>query len=121
MGRFEKCTDLMMTQEILTLIEHLDGITSVIKSDHVLNLFPDLQGKLPRDKERMIDILRTFLLMDAQQQRLFQVGRRVGIFSRLWDMEHPQKMAQAETACRELGITPENVDEITDQIMTTYI
>jgi hypothetical protein len=111
----------MMTQEILMFIEHLDGITSVIKSDHVLNLFPDLQGKLPRDKEHMMDILRTFLSMEAQEQRLFQVGRRVGIFSRLQDMEHPQKMAQAETACRELGITPENVDEITDRIMTTYI
>ena len=120
-GRFEKCTDLMMVEEILTLIEHLDGITSVVKSDHVLSLFPGLQGKLPRDKDRMIDMLRSFLLMDAQQQRLFQVGRRIGIFSRLRDMEHPQKMAQAEVACRELGITPENVDEITDQIMTTYI
>ena len=38
-GTFEKCTDLEMAEEILLLIEQLSGITSMIKSDHILNLF----------------------------------------------------------------------------------
>lgn len=120
-GRFEKCTDVEVVQEILTLIENLDGITSVIKSDHVLNLFPDVQGRLPRDRERMTTILHTFLSMDPEKQRQFQVGRRLGIFSRLSDLDDLQRLAQVEQACRQLRVTSENVDEITDQIMATYV
>lgn len=120
-GRFEKCTDVEVVREILTLIENLDGITSVIKSDHVLNLFSDLQGRLPDDRERMTTMLGDFLAMDPGQQRLFQIGKRLGIFSGLRDVDNAQKLAHLEQACRQLSVTPENVDEITDRIVTTYV
>jgi len=41
-GRFDRCTDLDVATETLTFIERLDGITSVVKSDHILNFFEDL-------------------------------------------------------------------------------
>ena len=59
-GRFEKCTDLIMAKEILIFLESLNGITSVVKSDHILNLFENLEGKFPRDKVRMLDIIHRF-------------------------------------------------------------
>jgi len=120
-GRFEKCTDAMVAEEILTFIEALDGITSVVKSDHVLNLFGDLEGTLPRDKERMLAIPRAFLELEPERQRLYQVGRRLGIFSRLSDMEDPRRLAGAERAYRQLGVTPDNVDEIVDELMQRFI
>lgn len=120
-GRFEKCTDLVVAREILTFIEKLEGITSVVKSDHILNLFGDLEGTLPRDKERMLAILRTFLALDPERQRLYQVGRRLGIFSCLSDMENSRKLASAERAYRELGVTSDNVDEIVDELMKRFI
>jgi hypothetical protein len=111
----------MVVKEILLFIESLDGISSTLKSDHVLNLFEDLAGTLPDDKERMISRLRVFLEMDPERQRLYQVGRRLGIFSRLSDMDQPRRLARAERLSRELGITAENVDEISAELMIRYI
>jgi hypothetical protein len=120
-GRFEKCTDLMTAKEILIFLESLNGITSMVKSDHILNLFQDLEGKLPRDKARMLDILHRFLAMDPERQSVYQVGRRLGFFSRLRDMESPRRLAKAEKACRQLAITPENADEVIDELMKRFI
>ncbi len=120
-GGFEKCTDLMMAKEILLLIESLNGITSVLKSDHILNLFENVEGTLPRDKERMLEILRTFLAMEPERQCLYQVGRRLGFFSSLSDMESPHRLAKAEKTCQQLGITPDNVDEVIDELMKRFI
>ncbi len=120
-GRFEKCTDVMMARENLLLIENLDGITSVLKSDHILNLFENLAGTFPDDKERMLTILRAFLDMEPKQQSVYQVGRRLGIFTRLSDMQRPRRLAKAEKFCREMGITPDNVDDVIDEIMKRFI
>ncbi len=120
-GRFDKCTDLMMAKEILMFIEKLNGITSVVKSDHILNLFEDVEGTLPQDKDRMTTILRTFLDMDPKRQCVYQVGRRMGLFSRISDMENPFRLRKVEKACHRLGITPDNVDEMVDQIMKRFI
>lgn len=120
-GRFEKCTDLMMAKETLLFIESLNGITSVLKSDHILNLFQNLEGKLPEDKENMMDIVRRFLDLPPDRQCVYQVGRRLGFFSRMSDMEIPGRLERAEKACRQFGITPENVDEVIDELMKRFI
>ena len=121
LGRFEKCTEVEVVRELLMFIEKLDGISSVVKSDHILNLFQDLEGTLPQDKEHMMDILRTFLAMDPERQALYQVGRRIGVFSGLADMEKPNRMERAGRACSELGMTPENVDQVTSELMKRFI
>jgi len=120
-GTFEKCNDVMMAKEILLFLEMLAGITSVIKSDHILNLFEEVEGVLPDDREYMTGVIQNFLSMDSKHQALFQVGRRLGIFSRLSDMDSPHRFARAEKICRELNITPENVDEIIDEMMKRFI
>ena len=111
----------MVAEEILTLIQKLDGITSVIKSDHILNLFEDVEGTLPHDKDRMMKMLRTFLEMDPERQRLYQVGRRLGIFRGTGDMASTHRIARAQAAYRDLGITADTVDEITDKIMMRFV
>jgi biotin synthase-like enzyme len=120
-GRFEKCTDLMVAEETLLFIESLDGITSELKSDHILNLFQNLEGKLPGEKETLLDILRRFLAMTPDQQCVYQAGRRLGFFTRLSDMENPRRFERAEKACRQFAITPENVDEVIDELMKRFI
>ncbi|MCP4538027.1 MAG: radical SAM protein [Chloroflexi bacterium] len=120
-GRFEKCSDVMVAQEILTFIEKLKGITSIVKSDHILNLFGSLEGTLPHDKERMAAIPRTFLGLSPERQCLYLVGRRLGIFFCLSDMQDSDKMTQAEQACLELGVTPTNLDEITTRLTKRFI
>jgi len=120
-GRFEKCTDRMTVEEIIDFIESLSGITSYVQSDHILNLFQEVDGRLPADKDRMLDPLRRFLALDPRRQCLYQVGRRTGIFNRLEDMESPHRLARVEKVCRETGITPETVDAAIDALMRRFI
>ncbi len=120
-GRFEKCTDKMAVMEILLFLETLEGITSRVKSDHVLNLFQEIKGRLPDDKDRMMNVILTFLSMPPEQQAVFQIGRRTGVFSTLADMQDPYLMARAEKVCKKSGVTPENVDDITDELMKRFI
>ncbi len=120
-GRFEKCSDIMTAEEILLFIENLNGITSTLKSDHILNLFEEAEGVFPDDKPRIVKLLRTFLEMDPQQQCLYQVGRRMGIFSRLSDMENPHRLKRVENTCREAGITPENVHQVVEELMKRFV
>ncbi len=120
-GGFVKCSDRMVVQEIRLFLERLDGISSMIKSDHILNLFGELEGRLPDEKPRMLALLNAFLALPPREQMLFQVGRRAGAFYALSDLEHPRKRADAEELCRELSITPENVDAMIDEIMKRFI
>ena len=120
-GKFEKCTDRMMVEEILLFIESLDGITSTLVSDHILNLFQEVEGTLPRDKEKMLHPLRAFLKMDPKHQTFWQVGRRLGYFTFLKDMKSDHRLAKVEKACNQMGITPDNVDDTIDELMKRFI
>lgn len=120
-GQFEKCSDIQMAEETLTFIECLEGITSFVKSDHILNLFQEVEGKLPEDQALMMKPIQTFLAMDRQRQALYIVGRRLGFFSKLSDMQSVHRLKRAENACRELGITPENLDTVVQELMKRFI
>ena len=120
-GRFEKLTDREMAEEILLFLESLDGITSTVKSDHILNLFQEVDGRLPDDKDAMTSVIRAFLDLTPEDQVIYQVGRRLGLFARLADMTSPDRRARAEQACQLYGITPENVDRTIDELMKRFI
>ncbi|MBM4302227.1 MAG: radical SAM protein [Deltaproteobacteria bacterium] len=120
-GRFAKATDVEMARELLLFLESLSKITSVIKSDHILNLLPEVDGKLPQDLPRLIGIVRTFLNLDPELQRLYRVGRRTGILSGLGDLADAGKIARVEAICREYRIRPDDVDAITDDLMRRFI
>jgi len=120
-GRFEKLTDYETIQELLLLLENLDGIQSKVRSDHILNLFQELEGKLPEDKGAMMETLRTFLNMPPHQRMLYQVGRRLGLFSRLTDLDNAGLCRQVEDTCRQYGITPENADTVISDLMKRFI
>ena len=66
-GRFEKASDVETAQEILLFLESLEGITSTVVSDHVLNLFEDVGGKLPGDRDRMVAEIRAFLALEPKR------------------------------------------------------
>ena len=120
-GRFEKCTDAMIAREILLFIERLDGVSSMVKSDHVLNLFGDLEGRLPGDKPQMTAMLRRFLDLDPERQTLYQVGQRCGVFESLRDLDEPARCAAAQSIRDQYGVTVENAETVIDEIMRTLI
>jgi len=120
-GRFAKATDTEMARELLLFLESLSGITSAIKSDHILNLLPEVDGQVPQDQERLIGVVRAFLALDPELQVLYRVGRRTGMLSGLAELEDVDLLSQIEALCRRYRITPDTVDLVTDEMMQRFI
>jgi histone acetyltransferase (RNA polymerase elongator complex component) len=120
-GTFDKLGEVDTVRELLLFLEELAGITSTVRSDHVLNLFPEVDGVLPGDKERMMQPLREFLLLDPEEQMIFCIGRRTHRFARFSDLANPVLRGYALEMCSELGATPENFDAVIDSLMQQFI
>ena len=91
-----------MVQEIKTLIENLDGITTAIVSDHILNLLEEVEGTLPGDKQRMLDVIDRYLNLSDEDRLLFQLGRRGGAIRGLVDFERPRVRERLQAAKNEI-------------------
>lgn len=115
--RYQWAPDLVLAQEIFTLIDNLNGITSCIKSDHSFNLFQEIDGVLPDDKQRLLEVLRRFIEMKPERQALFEVGKRSGHFLHLDDMKMPERLQLVQEICRKSSITAANVDEQLHEIV----
>lgn len=120
-GAFAKIGDVKMAEEILLFLENLKGITSTLKSDHILNLFQEVEGRLPVDKERMTAPIRKFLTMGPGEQLIYMIGRRAGIFSRLDDMKNPELLKRAEKTRDAHQVTIDNVEDFTAEMMKRFI
>jgi hypothetical protein len=64
-------------------VENLEGITTTLVSDHILNLLEEVEGKLPEDKERILGVMDRYAALSDEERELFQLGRRGGALSRL--------------------------------------
>jgi hypothetical protein len=120
-GTFEKQNDRGIVEESLLFLETLDGIDSALKSDHILNLLEDIEGKFPQDKKKMTSVARAFLGLPPEEQVLYRIGRRIGLFAGLRDLHDPARRAKAQETCARLGITAVNVDSVVDEMMKRFI
>jgi len=120
-GAFAKMGDREIAEELQLFLQSLAGITSRVKSDHILNLFEEIEGVLPDDRERMLAVIPRFLAMDPEEQVLYQIGRRTGIFRRLDDCHDPRLRQQALGYVEQFMATPANVDQVSDALMQQFI
>jgi hypothetical protein len=120
-GRFHKATDVETARELLLFLESLSGVTSALRSDHILNLLPEVDGQLPQDQGRLMGIVSAFLELEPELQFIYRVGRRLGLVSGLGDLADPGKIARVEAVCREYGLQPDDVDAVTDDLMRRFI
>ncbi len=120
-GVFAKIGDVQMAEEILLFLENLNGITSTVKSDHIVNLFQEAEGRLPIDKGRMTAPIRKFLRMRPKEQVIYMIGRRTGIFSKLADMKDPELLKHAEKVRDAHQVTIDTVEDFTAKMMKRFI
>lgn len=119
-GIFTRTNDTDMVKELYRVIESLNGISSTVKSDHILNLIPEVEGKLPDDKEKMLSALSWFLELSEEDQMLFKIGRRAGMLQGIQDFDSASKKRIAQI-CSENNINHSNVDQIVDEMMNRFI
>lgn len=86
-GEFTMQTDDMLAEEIRIFIENLDGISSVVTSDHIMNLLEEVTGKLPEDKDKMLEVIRKYQTMPYEERIIYRVGRRGGAYRSTDDIE----------------------------------
>lgn len=102
-GSFERLSDEEIVREERLFIEHLDGIGSYVASDHILNLLEEVEGRLPQDKPRLLSVIDGFLSLPSEERLLFQVGRRLGLFRFLSDLNDPGLRPRAEAVRQEIA------------------
>ena len=120
-GDFTRMGDIEMVEELLLFLENLNGIDSRVKSDHIINLFQDVEGRLPDDREQITAPIRRFLAMPAEEQLLYIVGRRSGVFSRLEDLNDPEQVRHAEKIRTANRVNLDNVEAFTAEMMKRFI
>jgi histone acetyltransferase (RNA polymerase elongator complex component) len=86
-GSFQPLNDDEMVGEIRLMIDHLEGITSSITSDHMMNLLEDISGTLPQDKGRMLAGLDAYLNLSEEDRLIYRFGRRGGAYRSVKDMK----------------------------------
>ena len=120
-GVFLRSGDVAVAGELHLFLENLYGISSTVKSDHILNLLPEVEGRLPEDKDRMTAPLREFLALPPETQMDYIVGRRAGVLNTLEDMYDPILRQQAAVMRASLQVTLENVDNFAAERMKRFI
>lgn len=76
---------------------------------------------MSHDKEKMIAPNRSFLSLDENEQTLYLVGRRTGIFTRLSDLSDSEFRGHAERALVAHRVTPDNVEKWAAEMMQRFI
>jgi len=121
-GEFEPLNDIEVVEEIRLFLENLQGITGNLISDHMLNLLPELEGKLMEDKPRLLEICDRFLSLPQRDQLIYLIGRRAGIMENLDELTEPELRSRAETIVDRLELKdPSQACEVIAKIMENFI
>jgi radical SAM superfamily enzyme len=79
-GEFKMQTDDMLAEELHLFVKTLKGITSMVTSDHIMNLLEEVTGKLPEDKEKMLNVIRKYQELSDAERIIYRLGRRGGAY-----------------------------------------
>jgi radical SAM superfamily enzyme YgiQ (UPF0313 family) len=109
-GDFERLNDEEIVKELRLFIENLDGINSMVISDHILNLLEELNGKLPEDKEDMLAVIDEFLDMPSDERVKYIIGRRAGLLRSVSELSNPGLRQRVETILDRIKADAEDVD-----------
>jgi hypothetical protein len=103
-GEFVMLPDDMLAEEIKLFIESLEGITSIITSDHIMNLLEEVEGKMPEDRGKMLDVIRRYQALPDNERLIYRVGRRGGAYHSTDDIEKdPATRRKIEALIKELS------------------
>lgn len=121
-GDFVLSSEEEIIEEERSLIEQLNGITSYIKSDHILNLLEEVEGKLPEEKGKMLGIIDDFTSLGDEQRLTFRFGRRAGIYRRLNDLNDELTYFKIRKQIREMEQKePGSVEKTLSLLLENYI
>ena len=120
-GLFTRANDVEMVRELRLMIANLRGVSCTIKSDHILNLLPKVDGRLPDDRDRLMGELDGFLSLSSREQSIYRFGRRTLLMLGIDDLKNPTRRYSAERIMQEKGVEERNIDQVVDFLMQRFI
>ena len=106
-------SEVQIISEQRLLLEHLEGITSHYANHHSVDLLLEIRGQLPGDKDRLLTILDRFLSLTDTDQINFILGRRLGYYRQLSDMENVIQYQFVEKQAQKIRQTePDSFEQI---------
>ncbi len=123
-GSFTMQTDDMLAEEIGLFIKTLDGITSTVTSDHIMNLLEEVSGKLPADKEKMLSVIQSYQDLSETDRLVYRAGRRGGAYRSIDDLKRDPATYQKirnliQTVEQEEG--PQGIERMITEMVDRYI
>jgi len=117
---------ILHEEEILVeekyLIGMLEGINSTIKSDHILNLLEDVDGKLPEDKERILAVIDDYFSLNEEQRLVYRFGRRAGMYRSINDLQDELTYFRIKKTIKEIEEKePGSVEKTLSLLLENYI
>jgi radical SAM superfamily enzyme YgiQ (UPF0313 family) len=121
-GEFILLSDDEMVKEERLLIEHLEGMTSTFVSDHILNLLQEVEGKLPEEKEKMLNRIDRYLSLHKAEKDNFRLGRRAGIYQSVEDLFKPGLRDKVEKALQQIESERRgDIEKVLSDMMESFI
>ncbi len=121
-GEFILLSDDEMIEEERLLIENLEGITSAFVSDHIINLLQEVEGKLPEEKEKMLNLIDRYLSLPKEEKDNFRLGRRMGVYQSVEDLSKPELRNQVEGVLQQIeGERPGGVEKVLSELTESFI
>ena len=123
-GSFTMQTDDMLVSEIKLFVETLDGVTSTLTSDHIMNLLEEVNGKLPENKEKMLAVIRNYQALDDTDRLVFRAGRRGGTYRSTEDLRtDPETYQKIRGLIEQLQESegPQGVEKFISEMVDRYI
>ena len=111
-GRFTLPSEAEIIAEQRLLLENLEGIESHYANHHSVDLLLEVRGQLPQDKAGLLAILDRFLGLDPKDQTNFTLGRRLGYYQRLSDMDNALAYDFVERQAQKIRDRGESFEEI---------
>jgi hypothetical protein len=108
---FEPLSDDETVEEIGEMIQRLQ-VTSDFRSDHIENLLQEVEGKLPEDKPKMLDVIERYLKLPTEEKLIFQLGRRLGYYEKIHELENPYLHPRLETMLTDTRLRGEDFEEL---------
>ena len=120
-GTFTRVNDKKVVEELYTFIKNLNEMNTVVKSDHILNLLPELEGNLLTDKVQMLNVLERFLELSPEEQMMYQVGRRLTYMKSIDDLKKPNLRQAVETVINIDNLNMDNLEQFIETQINRFI
>lgn len=120
-GEFELLSEDEVIAEIGTFIENLE-FTGELKSDHILNLLPELEGKFPESRQVCLAKIERYLVMPLKDRLNYRLGRRGGVYARLDDIYDVARYQKVDEAMKRIGAdSAAKIDAVIDRLKEGFI